>query len=104
MRPFRSCRSRRYVRGRPARRKVSCGGVIGRFAEVSMSWRASRWVIATFLSSIALVMTHRASAQTAGAGSARATYDFNPGWRLLVGDPKGAEAADFDDSSWQPVT
>jgi hypothetical protein len=34
----------------------------------------------------------------------RVRYDFNSGWRLLVGDPRGAEAADFDDSSWQAVT
>src|SRR3954467_3828250 len=31
-------------------------------------------------------------------------YNFNPGWRLLVGDPKGAEAPAFDDAAWKPVT
>jgi beta-galactosidase len=36
--------------------------------------------------------------------SARETYDFNPGWKLAVGDPAGAEAASFDDSAWKPVT
>ncbi len=34
----------------------------------------------------------------------RATYDFNPGWKLLVGDPAGAEASGFDDSAWKNVT
>lgn len=34
----------------------------------------------------------------------RAAYDFNPGWRLLVGDAPGAEAPSFDDSAWKPVT
>ncbi|MFL6333138.1 MAG: DUF4982 domain-containing protein [Pyrinomonadaceae bacterium] len=34
----------------------------------------------------------------------RAKYNFNPGWRLYVGDPSGAEAPGFDDSSWKEVT
>ena len=36
--------------------------------------------------------------------SPRATYNFNPGWKLFVGDPAGAEASGFDDSSWESVT
>ena len=51
-----------------------------------------------------LLMPHIAVAHIAGEGSQRATYDFNAQWRLLVGDPKGAENADFDDSAWKPVT
>src|SRR2546429_7954030 len=27
-----------------------------------------------------------------GVAAAGTRYDFNPGWRLIVGDPKGAEA------------
>ena len=34
----------------------------------------------------------------------RATLNFDPGWRLHVGDPTGAEAPGFDDSAWRPVT
>lgn len=34
----------------------------------------------------------------------RMKYNFNPQWKILVGDPKGAEAVDFDDSSWKEVT
>ena len=34
----------------------------------------------------------------------RAAYNFNPGWKLVVGDPAGAEAPDFDDAAWKPVT
>src|SRR5688572_11506990 len=45
-----------------------------------------------------------ASAHVAGEGSARATYDFNSGWRLFVGDPAGAEKIDLDDAAWKPVT
>ncbi len=36
--------------------------------------------------------------------SPRVTYNFNSGWKLLVGDPAGAERPDFDDSAWTPVT
>lgn len=38
------------------------------------------------------------------AAQGRTTYNFNPGWRVLVGDPDGAEAPDFDDSGWKRVT
>lgn len=34
----------------------------------------------------------------------RRVCDFNPGWRLHVGDPVGAAAPDFDDHDWNPVT
>jgi beta-galactosidase len=36
--------------------------------------------------------------------SRRAKYNFNSGWKLFVGDPKGAEATGFDDSAWKDVT
>ena len=36
--------------------------------------------------------------------SPRAKYNFNPGWKLLVGDPAGAESPGFDDSAWKGVT
>ena len=36
--------------------------------------------------------------------SPRRTFNFNPGWRVLVGDPAGAEAVGFDDAQWKPVT
>ena len=38
------------------------------------------------------------------AAEPRATYNFNPGWKLTVGDPAGAETPGFDDSAWKPVT
>jgi len=34
----------------------------------------------------------------------RNTYNFNPGWKLSIGDPAGAEATKFDDSSWKSIT
>ncbi len=35
---------------------------------------------------------------------ARTTYNFNPEWRLFVGDPAGAETVAFNDSAWKSVT
>ncbi len=34
----------------------------------------------------------------------RSVYNFNPGWKLLVGDPDGAARPEYDDSAWHPVT
>jgi beta-galactosidase len=36
--------------------------------------------------------------------SPRAVYNFNPGWKLFVGDPDDASRAGFDDSDWKSVT
>ena len=41
---------------------------------------------------------------SAPALAERAQYDFNPGWKLLVGDPPGAAQPAFDDAAWKPVT
>ena len=55
-------------------------------------------------SPILLVAALTLPARAETAASSRATYNFNPGWKLLVGDPAGAEAAAFDDAAWKPVT
>jgi len=34
----------------------------------------------------------------------RAKYNFNPEWRVLVGDPAGAEKTGFEDRAWKRVT
>lgn len=44
------------------------------------------------------------SCPAAESAPPRLTLNFNPGWRLFVGDPAGAEQPDFDDSGWEPVT
>ncbi len=38
------------------------------------------------------------------APAQRAVYDFNPGWRLFVGDPATASQHGFNDAAWKPVT
>ncbi len=36
--------------------------------------------------------------------SPRATYNLNPGWRMITGDIAGAEQPGFDDAAWATVT
>jgi len=57
----------------------------------------------------ALFEIHSAAQTRAGKSyqpprNARTKYNFNSGWRLFVGDQKGAEATTFDDSVWKEVT
>ena len=63
------------------------------------------------LTVVALILCHLSSfafsTSVAGfyplAGSGRAVYNFNDGWRFILGDPEGAEATRFDDSQWEMV-
>lgn len=55
-------------------------------------------------SALALAWLLAALLAAAPAWAARAQYDFNPGWKLLVGDPPGAASPGFDDKLWKPVT
>jgi beta-galactosidase len=56
------------------------------------------------LSLVCLVALLCGAAAHAAPRSPRVKYNFNPGWRLFVGDPAGAEAPGFDDSAWKEVT
>jgi hypothetical protein len=56
-----------------------------------------------------LIEVRPVTAQQAGKSyqppaNGRTRYNFNPGWKLFVGDPKDAEATAFDDSAWNEVT
>ncbi len=53
---------------------------------------------------LSLSLTLSASASGALPESSRITYNFNPGWKVFVGDPDGAEKTAFDDSKWKHVT
>jgi beta-galactosidase len=67
----------------------------------NLGWcAATRYLLAAccWLSSLSL------HAQAAGVAAARAKYNFNPEWRVLVGDPAGAEKASFEDKAWKRVT
>ncbi|HEX8426887.1 sugar-binding domain-containing protein [Hymenobacter sp.] len=43
-------------------------------------------------------------AQGAEPASARTKYNFNPAWKVYVGEINGAEAPAFDDKRWKTVT
>ncbi len=47
------------------------------------------------------VWGYAVQAQTLGA---RTKFNFNPAWKLFVGDTLGAESPKFDDSQWKAVT
>ena len=56
---------------------------------------------------VLFLLTGAAAAQVSNrtqTPSARARYNFNPGWLVLVGDPIHAESSTFDDSAWKHVT
>lgn len=64
-----------------------------------------RWFRSCFVNALVIISACLFPVIAAVAGeSARATYDFNPAWKLFVGDPVGADTAGFDDSQWKPVT
>jgi beta-galactosidase len=44
------------------------------------------------------------SLPASAADAPRAVYDFNPGWKLYVGDAPQAASTGFDDSAWKKVT
>jgi beta-galactosidase len=57
------------------------------------------------LLSVALIAALAVRAFAANSTDAvRAAVNFNPSWKLFVGDPTNAAAANFDDSAWKPVT
>ena len=64
----------------------------------------------TGFSAFALVMALAAQAPVAAhdassfVASARRTYNLNPDWRTMTGDPSGAARAGFDDGRWETVT
>jgi beta-galactosidase len=53
---------------------------------------------------LACLVTGCALMQAAEQTSPRATFNFNPGWNLFVGDPATAATPEFDDATWKPVT
>jgi beta-galactosidase len=54
--------------------------------------------------SLSLSLAGLLAAATLPAHAGRALHDFNPGWKLLVGDPADAAQPGFDDSAWKAVT
>ncbi len=48
--------------------------------------------------------TNAPAPPAAPPGPVRTTMSFDPGWQFLKDDAKGAEAPDFDDSSWRALS
>lgn len=57
-----------------------------------------------FIAPCVVLLSASVAAAYAPPASRRAKYNFNPGWKLHVGDPAGAQEPSFDDSAWQDVT
>ena len=55
------------------------------------------------LLAFASAVSHAASPADDTAG-VRRTFDFNPGWRVHVGDVPDAAAPEYDDAAWKAVT
>ncbi|MGC3958356.1 MAG: DUF4982 domain-containing protein [Verrucomicrobiota bacterium] len=50
------------------------------------------------------VIACRAGSDSASHQSVRAVFNFNPGWKVWVGDATNAAQPEFDDAAWKPVT
>ena len=72
----------------------------------SANRRAGRgWKAILALSVLVTVFTFNGLAQPyVPPASPRVTYNFNPGWKLMTGDPVNAQLTAFNDSSWTNVT
>ncbi|KQM77187.1 beta-galactosidase [Pedobacter sp. Leaf216] len=55
-----------------------------------------------YLFLMAVLLPLIASAQQ--SSNPRKTYNFNPDWKLYVGDLPGTEKTDFDDKTWKSIT
>ena len=68
-----------------------------------MTWRS---ILTAWLVGLAAIanLVQAESASVSNDDAARQVYNFNPGWRVFVGDAAGAEAVGFDDSQWKAVT
>jgi beta-galactosidase len=72
---------------------------------MSMGSTVSMWATRGLLvlASIAL-FAGTLTAAYAPPASERVKFNFNSGWRVMVGDVPGAESPGFDDSAWKQVT
>src|SRR5260370_42140512 len=106
---------RYLIQADPTRLTVSCCRP-ARNQTASNRWETKRGIILLstlkrILILIGLFLGLFWSSPFAGASraceappSARTKSNFNSGWKLYVGDPKGAEPPAFDDSGWKNVT
>ena len=67
-------------------------------------WRNCFRISAAVICLLLFVFAWPVSAKGNLPSSKRAKFNFNPGWKVMTGDPKGAESVDFNDSCWKKVT
>lgn len=60
--------------------------------------------IATILAGAAMLAASGAAWGYDPPASVRMKYNFNPGWKLSMGETAGAESPAFDDSAWKAIT
>jgi len=63
-----------------------------------------QWVVMTAGLAVLAVVGRAVGQPYAPPTSPHADYNFDPGWKLLVGDPANAQLSTFDDSTWTNVT
>ena len=68
---------------------------------MQMDMAGKNWMKPFFFLCCLLASFHQLQAQQ---GMQRMRYNFNPGWKVWVGDAAGAEAPAFDDAAWKAVT
>ncbi|WP_084708641.1 glycoside hydrolase family 2 protein [Hymenobacter norwichensis] len=66
-------------------------------SSIAAAWRYELLVML-------LIIAAGPQTQAALPASARHKYNFNPTWKVYVGEVAGAEAVGFDDKRWKPVT
>jgi hypothetical protein len=59
---------------------------------------------ATILFSLALPALLASAADSNNTSGPREIFNFNPGWKFILGNPTGAQEPGFDDSNWQSIT
>jgi len=79
------------------------GGRVPGMSSQTSEWNSFMRRISRYLI-LVLTVTITFSLLAAAQKIPRAKYNFNSNWKLFVGDPVGAEKADFDDSAWKNVT
>ena len=50
------------------------------------------------------LLAHAVAEAYAQSGSPSSVFNFNPGWKLWVGDSTNAAQPGFDDAAWKTVT
>lgn len=84
--------------------RLAAGNARHPFKKMIMTMKSRLTSVSIFLAAIFGTGVCRAGTAYAPPAAPHAVYNFNPGWKLFVGDPTNAAETGFDDSQWKPVT